>query len=182
MSTVYMFMADGLEEMECLAAADVLRRGGVDTVLVSIGDDLTVTGAHGIRLVADKLFDEIKKEPEDVLYLPGGMPGTLNLKAHEGLTAMLADSFEKGEKIAAICAAPSILGERGMLKGRKAICYPGFESALEGAEIVREKVVNDLPFVTGVGPGAAVDMGLELVRILKGEEAAREVAEGMCYA
>ena len=132
--------------------------------------------------MADKLFDEIKKEPEDVIYLPGGMPGTLNLKAHPGLTALLAEAFEKGEMIAAICAAPSILGERGMLKGRKAICYPGFEDALEGAEVVRQKVVTDLPFVTGIGPGAAVDIGLELVRILKSEEASREVAEGMCYA
>ena len=132
MSKVFAFLADGLEEVECLAVVDVLRRAGAEVTLVSVTGSREITGSHHIHFQADALFDETAAEEADVLFLPGGMPGTNTLKAHEGLKNAICKANKQGRRIAAICAAPSILGEMGLLKGRTATCYPGFEDKLEG--------------------------------------------------
>ena len=134
---VYIFLADGFEEIEALAPVDILRRAEVDVKMVSINDKLEVTGSHGIAVHADVLLKEVS-EKADMLILPGGMPGTLNLQKCQPLCDMLkkADGY-----VAAICAAPSVLGGLGLLKGKKATCYPGFEDKLEGAECVCDPVV-----------------------------------------
>ena len=143
MAKVLAFLADGLEEVECLAVVDVLRRAGIETLLVSTTDSLTVKGSHNITLQADVMFDDIKSGEADVLFLPGGMPGTLNLRAHEELCAALVKANKQGRRIAAICAAPSILGEIGMLKGKTATCYPGFEDKLNGSSLSVQGVITD---------------------------------------
>ena len=143
MSKVFAFLADGLEEVECLAVVDVLRRAGAEVTLVSVTGSREITGSHHIHFQADALFDETAAEEADVLFLPGGMPGTNTLKAHEGLKNAICKANKQGRRIAAICAAPSILGEMGLLKGRTATCYPGFEDKLEGVSYTRQGVITD---------------------------------------
>ena len=169
MSKVYAFMADGLEEIECLAVVDILRRAGVECETVSITGDDWITGSHDIRIIADKLWKEIGISDEDVLFLPGGMPGTKYLGEFQPLCDALKKHAAAGGRMAAICAAPSVLGDLGLLAGKKATCYPGFEERLTGAEYVRDGVVTDGNVTTARGMGFAVDLGLELVRLLKGE-------------
>ena len=118
MAKVYAFLAEGLEEVECLAVVDVLRRSGVEVTLVSVGETKEIVGSHGIRLTADALFEETNPDQADILFLPGGMPGTKNLQAHQGLAEAIRKAAKQGRRIAAICAAPSILGTMGLLKGR----------------------------------------------------------------
>ena len=144
MSKVFAFLADGLEEVECLAVVDVLRRAGAEVTLVSVTGSREITGSHHIHFQADALFDETAAEDADVLFLPGGMPGTNTLKAHEGLKNAICKANKQGRRIAAICAAPSILGEMGLLKGRTATCYPGFEDKLEGVSYTRQGVMEIL--------------------------------------
>lgn len=181
MKKVYAFMADGLEEVECLAVADVLIRGGIEVSLVSVTRSREVTGSHGITIKADKLFEEIHPEEADVLFLPGGMPGTRNLQAHEGLCAALKAAVCEGRRVAAICAAPSVLGVLGLLNGRRATCYPGFEDKLEGASHTHDGVVTDGPVTTGRGLGYALDLGLELLRLLADESASANVKSAIQY-
>ena len=181
MDGVYAFLAEGLEEVECLAAMDVLKRGGVKVTLVSVGNTRAITGAHGFQIGADKTFSEIDPSQADVLFLPGGMPGTINLEKHEGLSTALIDAAAGNRRIAAICAAPSVLGKLGILDGRKATCYPGFEEHLQGAKHVGDGVVTDGNITTARGLGYALDLGLELLRLLKGEEAARQVKAAIQY-
>ena len=172
MSKVYAFMADGLEEIECLAVVDILRRAGIECETVSIIGDDRITGSHNIRVIADKLWKEIEIHEDDVLFLPGGMPGTKYL----GEFAPLCDALKKhtaaGGRMAAICAAPSVLGDLGLLAGKRATCYPGFEERLTGATYVSDGVVTDGTVTTARGMGFAIDLGLELVRLLNGEEQA----------
>lgn len=181
MAKVYAFLAEGFEEVECLAVVDLLRRAGVETVLVSTEEELSVTGAHRITVKADAMFEEIDCAEADLLFLPGGMPGTLNLRHHRGLCEALVKGAEKGQYLAAICAAPSVLGELHLLEGRKATCYPGFEAQLLGAEHVRDGVVTDGTVTTARGMGYAVDLGLELVRILADEAASEDLREAIQY-
>ncbi len=178
---VFVFLADGFEEIEAIAPIDVFRRAELEVTTVSVTDDQLVTGAHGMTIAADAMFDELTYEGDYLLFLPGGMPGTLNLEAHEGLRALIAQQAGAGKKIAAICAAPSILGKMGLLKGKEAICYPGFESFLSGATISTEAVVKSGTVFTAKGPGVAIDFALKLVAELKGEEVASQVAAGMMY-
>lgn len=173
MSKVYAFMADGLEEIECLAVVDILRRAGVECETVSVTGDDWITGSHNIRVITDKLWKEIEIAAEDVLFLPGGMPGTTNLGAFAPLCEALKAHGAAGGRLAAICAAPSVLGDLGLLAGKKATCYPGFEERLAGAEHVSDGVVTDGNVTTARGMGFAIDLGLELVRLLKGEEIAK---------
>lgn len=170
MGKVYAFMADGMEEVECLAVVDMLRRAGIPTVTVSIMGTRTVTSAHQITLQADTTFEKETFEDADVLFLPGGVPGTPNLAAHAGLTELLKKHGATGGHLAAICAAPSVLGNLGLLAGRQATCYPGWEEHLHDAAYTRQGVVTDGPVTTGRGVGFAIDLGLELVRVLRGEE------------
>lgn len=174
MKKAYMLLADGFEEVEALGALDVLRRGGVDIKTVGITGK-AVTGAHGVTVTADLLPSEADGEIA-LLVLPGGMPGTSNLDASPETDRLLAATLASGGHVGAICAAPSILGKRGLLRGREAVCYPGFEQTLSGASIPLRRVVTSDCFTTAVGMGAALDFGLELLRILSDEDTVRQVA------
>lgn len=178
---VYLFLAEGFEEIEAIAPIDVFRRAELDLTTVSVSGDQLVTGAHGVTVAADAMFEELSYEGDYLLFLPGGMPGTLNLEAHEGLCALIAQQAGEGKNIAAICAAPSILGKMGILKGKEAICYPGFESHLHGATVSSETMVQSGTVFTAKGPGVAIDFALKLVAALKGDEVASQVAAGMIY-
>ena len=134
MKTIYVFLAEGFEEVEALTPVDVLRRAGLPVKTVSITGVLTVNGAHGVPVVADMVFEEVKEEDAEMIVLPGGLPGATNLDAHEGLGKLIMTFAEAGRPLSAICAAPLVYGKRGLLKGKKVTCYPGFEKYLEGAE------------------------------------------------
>lgn len=181
MAKVYAFLANGLEEVECLATADVLARAGVKVTLVAVGDKREVTGSHGFTIVADSTINEIDFKEADVLFLPGGMPGTKNLSECKTLCDALVEASEEGRRLAAVCAAPSILGGLGILKGKKATCYPGFEDALSGAEVVGEGVVTDGNVTTARGLGYSLDLGLELVKLLVDEKTASHIKTAIQY-
>ena len=171
---IYMFLANGFEEVEALAPLDLLRRAGCDVTTVGVGGSDTVVGAHGIAVgvdIPDTMFRDSKPE---MVILPGGMPGTKHLDASRTVDAALRSASNTGAYIAAICAAPMVLGKRGYLEGKKAVCYPGFEEYLTGAILQPKgvKVVTDGKIITAVGMGAAVEFGLALVRVLKGDDAA----------
>ena len=181
MAKICVFTADGFEEIEGLTVVDLLRRAGAEVLMVSVKEGLTVKGAHNIELKADALFDEVCYEDVDILVLPGGMPGTLHLKEHAGLCRLLNQAEKKEKHIAAICAAPSVLGELGMLKGKRACCYPSFEEKLNCLEVSYEPVVTDGRITTSRGMGTAVRFSLELVSVLYGKEKADEIAESIVY-
>ena len=170
MGTVYAFFADGFEEIEAFTAVDTLRRAGLNVQIVSVTPDEIVMGAHDVSLLCDINFENCDFFDADLLLLPGGMPGAATLDKHEGLRKLLLDFAAKGKPIAAICAAPMVLGKLGLLKGRKATCYPSFEQYLEGAECVSEPVVRDGNIITGMGPGAAMEFALTIVDLLAGKE------------
>ena len=178
---VCVFLADGFEEIEGLTVVDILRRAGVDTVMMSVTGEKMIRGSHGISVEADCLFDGSEADGADMLVLPGGMPGTLNLKTHGGLLELLKSFDSQGKYIAAICAAPSVLAEMGMLKGRKACSYPSFEDKLEGAQVVREPVATDGHITTGRGMGTAIPFALRLTALLAGKEKAEEVRASIVY-
>lgn len=181
MKTVYAFLADGMEEVEALMVIDLLRRTKkLNVVTVSIKEDLLVESSHKIKLFADKNIDEINFDEGDCIFLPGGLPGTTNLGACEKLTNQIKKYNKEGKILAAICAAPSVLGQLGVLKGKKATCYPGFEDKLEGATC-GGGVVTDGNVVTGKGLGVALEMGLELIKVLVDEETSDSVAKQIQY-
>lgn len=181
MNKVYVFFAEGFEEIEALTVVDMLRRVSVDTVMVSIGDSATVTGAHGIPVVTDGLFSDFSYEDGTMAVLPGGMPGTNHLMAHEGLRKVLYSYQEEKKYIAAICAAPSVLGAAGLLEGRHATCYPGFEEKLLGAQAMPDAVVIDGNIITSKGMGTAISFGAALISRLVTEEAAEELLRAIQY-
>ena len=181
MNKVYVFLADGFEEIEGLTVVDLLRRANISTEMVSVTEKKQVMGSHGIEVTADSLFEECEYEGAAALVLPGGMPGTLNLGNHEGLCEALKIHYEKGKTVAAICAAPSVLGALGILKGKKATCYPGFEEKLEGAEVLTDKTVVDENVITGKGMGAAIEFSLALIAQLKDEETAEKISNAIIY-
>lgn len=182
MSKVYIFLADGFEEIEGLTVVDLLRRADIDIAMVSISGKLEVTGGHDIVVKADLLFEEAQFSDADMLVLPGGKKGTDNLMAHEGLDILLRDFASKGKMLAAICAAPSVLGTKGLLKDKKAICYPGFEKLLTGATVTDKAVVADGNIITSKGMGTAIDFSLEIIKALKNEEEAAKIASSIQYA
>lgn len=173
---VYLFLKDGFEEAEALVTADVLRRAGAEVVLTG-GD--AVTGSHGIRVACDAPVDAVCLEKAEMLILPGGLAGVQNLKADARVMALLRDAAARGLRIAAICAAPTILGELGLLRGKLATCYPGCEDALEGAQLPGAGVVTDGKITTGKAAGTVYAFAYELARLLCGEEAADRVRAGM---
>lgn len=181
MKYVCVFLADGFEEIEALTVVDVLRRAGVRVDTVSISGNELVQGAHWISVKADKVFEETSCAKADMMVLPGGMPGTKNLQGHRGLSELLRAQDEAGRWIAAICAAPSILGGLGMLNGRKACCYPSFEESLTGAEVVEDAAVVDGHVVTGRGMGTAIPFALKLVEALVGNEKAEQIKESILF-
>lgn len=181
MKKVYIFLAEGFEEVEALMPVDILRRAGIAIDMVSITGRRQVEGSHGIKIEADKLYEEIEPEKADMLVLPGGMPGTKNLAAHEGLCSWLKKFHAEGKFLAAICAAPSVLGANGILEGKQAVCFPGFEKELIGAKVVSAPVAVDGNIVTGKGPGAAAEFSLAIAELLAGREKEQEIKEAMCF-
>lgn len=179
MKKAFVFLATGFEEAEAIGTIDVLRRGYMDVTVVSITADKQVKGAHGIEVCADQLFDQIDYNEADVLVLPGGMPGSSNLNAFDPLKILLVNQHQQGRLIAAICAAPLVLGGLGLLKGLRATCYPSFEAELIGAEITGESVVIDTNVITARGPGFVFDFALAILKVLKGKAISEEVASGL---
>lgn len=171
-------LANGFEEIEALTPVDVLRRAGLDVKTCSIGEK-AVMGAHGIAIFADLSPSEINPADVDMLILPGGMPGATNLDASPLTDALIESVLSKGGRLAAICAAPLVLGRRGLLKGKNATCYPGFESELSGANVTGEGVVTDGNITTAKGMGVALDFALELVCLTVGEGKAREISSAI---
>ena len=181
MKKICVCLADGFEEIEGLTIVDLLRRAGIDVCTVSVTGAYRVHGAHSIDVMADRLFEEVDFIDVEMLVLPGGMPGTTNLKEHNGLRQVL-DEFHYQEKyIAAICAAPSILGERGMLTDRQAVCYPTVEEALKDAHLIYVPAVQDGHIITGRGAGTAIDFALQLVEVLTGKETADQIADSILF-
>lgn len=178
----YVFFAKGFEEIEAITVVDVLRRAGFSITMVSITGAREVTGAHGIPVITDELFEYVDHQGADMLVLPGGMPGTTNLAACSKLGDLLKKYHSEEKWVAAICAAPSVLGGLGILKGLKATCYPGFEPQLEGAEILHAPVVQDGHVVTSRGAGTALEFALKLVEVAVGVEKARNLREGLVVA
>lgn len=172
------FLANGFEEIEALATVDILRRAGVEVVTVGVGGSNAV-GAHGIAVCADIVEDELDIAAIDGVVLPGGMPGTTNLEASAVVQTAVKSAYERGLLVAAICAAPSILGHGGYLNGKKATCYPGFEPELTNAAVINEGVVRDGSIITASGAGVAVDFALELVRYLVSDEMAESIRRGI---
>lgn len=181
MSNVGIFLADGFEEIEGLTVVDLLRRANVEIDTISITGKKQVTGSHHITVMADKLYEEVEEKIYDMVVLPGGMPGTKYLGEHDGLVRLLKKYAEEKRNIAAICAAPSVLGDNGILKGKKAICYPSFEERLEGAIVTLQSVVVDENIITSRGMGTAIDFGLAIIEKLLDKETALKVKDSICY-
>ncbi len=179
MKKAIVFLADGFEEIEALGTVDILRRGGIDVTTVSITDTPVVTGAHKVQVAADAMIDEISLAGADALVLPGGMPGAANLNSSETVREALLGQYRDGKVVAAICAAPMVLGGLGLLKGRSATCYPGFEPKLIGANVTGAAVEVSDNVITGKGPGLVYDFALALVAALRGEAVSEEVAAGL---
>jgi len=181
MSEVYIFLADGFEEIEGLTVVDLLRRAGIDITMVSITGSKEITGAHNIKVIADELFDETGYNNAKMLVLPGGMPGTTHLLEHKKLRELLLKHNSDNKMIAAICAAPSVLGMNGILEGKKATCYPGFENKLIGAIYTNEKVVEDKNVITSKGLGTAIDFAASIIEQYQGKEAAERIKSSIQY-
>lgn len=181
MKESFVFLADGFEEIEAISVIDILRRAGMNVKTVSITASLQVKGAHGIGVTTDCIYDSAMFKYASWLILPGGMPGATNLYNFAPLQGLLRNQLESADgKIAAICASPGeILGQLGLLKGERFTCYPGFESKVDGAEYVPDKVVVSGKFITANGPSSASLWALAIVKESLGEEKANEVASGM---
>ncbi|MCI8557229.1 MAG: DJ-1/PfpI family protein [Lachnospiraceae bacterium] len=181
MKKVSIFLAPGFEEVEALTPIDLLRRAGAQVTIVSVQAEKAVTGSHQITVEADTLFEDMDFEDQDLLILPGGQPGTNNLKACQKLRSLLADADKKGKLLAAICAAPAVFGDMGLLKGKKATCYPGCEEGLVEAEYLTERVVTDGNLITSRGVGTAIPFGLSLIEQLFGKEKSEEIRKSIIY-
>ncbi len=179
---VQVFLAEGFEEMEALGTADVLRRAGIETKLISVTGDLFVSGSHGMAVKADGLFSAAEAAAADMIVFPGGLPGATNLDAHEELMAVMEQRVKAGKTVAAICAAPMLLGKRGLLAGRRATCYPGFDKYLTDAVYTGQPVEEDGNIITGKGPGFVFVFALALVGRLKGTDVAGQVKAGLLLA
>ena len=182
MAKVYVFLANGFEDVEALIPIDVLRRGGVNVKTVSITEFPLVTSAHGVNVETDLMFEQADFADADLLLLPGGMPGAANLYDHEGVCRAVLNQHAAGKRIAAICAAPAVvLAPLGVLDGLRATCYPGFEGALNETTYTGELFTVDGHVTTGEGPAAAFPFAYELLKQLTDAKTADQVAEGMRY-
>lgn len=171
---IYLFLANGFEEIEALCPLDLLRRAGLEVTTVGIGGEM-ICGSHGITVAADIPEGMYADSTPDMIILPGGMPGSKHLDESRVVDTALKAAARHGSFIAAICAAPMVLGHRGLLAGKEAICYPGFESHLTGAKISDRRVVRDGTIITAAGMGVALEFGLALVAALKGQDVAEEL-------
>ena len=176
---IYLFLADGFEEVEALFPLDILRRAGADVKTVSVTGHEYVTGSHGITVKADITDEKFDENNITAVILPGGMPGTTSLDASKTVHRALEKASEDGKIIGAICAAPSVLGKAGLLKGKEAICYPGFEKYLSGAKISDKKVVRDGNIITAAGAGVAREFGFALTAALFSPDAAEKIAKAI---
>ena len=184
MKKVYVFLADGFEDVEALIPVDVWRRGGIDVTTVSISDFPLVNSAHGVNVEADIMFEQGEFNDADLIFLPGGMPGASNLFAHKGVCKAVVDQFTAGKKVAAICASPAVvLAPLGILEGKRATCYPGFESVLaeNNATYTGDLFTVDGNVTTGEGPAAAFPFAYELLSQLVNKQTADQIAEGMRF-
>lgn len=178
---IYLFLAPGFEEVEALFPLDLLRRASLDVRTVGIGGR-TVTGSHGITVTADMTDSDylsLKDDAPHMIILPGGMPGTLNLDTSPAVAYAIDTAVASDAYLCAICAAPLILGRRGLLKGRRATCYPGFEAELTGATEIGGRVIRDGKIITATGMGVAMEFGLELISVLAGPETAGRIKESI---
>lgn len=179
MKKIAVFFAEGYEEIEALTVVDMCRRAGIDTEMVSVTDSLTVTGAHSISVVMDKLLKDVDFEALDMIVLPGGMPGTTNLEKTPVLMEQVKAFAAVGKYVAAICAAPSVFGHLGILKGKTACCFPGFEEELTGANVTYNSCERDGNVITARGMGCAIDFSVEIINALldgaKGDEIASKI-------
>lgn len=181
MNDICVFFGEGYEEIEALTVVDILRRASLPVKMVSITEEREVTSSHRVTVKMDAVLSEVDFDKVEMIVLPGGMPGTKNLEACAALMAQV-DAFVKADRpVSAICAAPSILGHRGHLRGRKACSFPSFEEHLEGAEVLREPSVVSGNITTGRGMGAAIPFALSLLERYQGSEAARAMAEKIVY-
>ena len=172
---VYVFLADGFELVEAMCPIDMLRRAGAEVLTVGLNADKTVTSAQGVPVLADTTVDALTGELPDMVFLPGGMPGATNLRNCPSVCEMTKAVFGKGGFVAAICAAPFVLGELGLLNGREATCYPGFEAQLIGATLSQKKVVRDGNVITAAGMGVALPFAAALVAALFGQDRANAI-------
>ena len=177
---IYVFLAEGFEECEALAPIDILRRANIDVKTVGVGDK-TITGAHGISVNCDTVNKDLSLENLEGIILPGGMPGTVNLEKDDTVQSIIDYAWKNNLLISAICAAPSILGHKNLLNGKKATCFPGFEKDLLGAEVCDMPVVKDGNVITAFGAGAAFDFGFEILATIKGKDFADNLKKQMKY-
>lgn len=175
---VYVFLADGFEIIEALAPVDMLRRAKIDVKTVGVSSEI-VTSSCGVGVKCDMTIDEFDFYDVEAVVLPGGMPGTLNLENSSAVQKVIDNANNTNAFICAICAAPSILGHKGLLSGKKAVCFPGFENSLEGSESCSEYVVTDGKFITAKGAGVCIDFGLEIVKQLRGGELSDEIRKSI---
>ncbi len=178
---IYVFLAEGFEEIEALATIDILRRAGMDVETVSVTEKREITGSHAITVIADITGKEVKLNSMEAVVLPGGMPGTLNLKASDSVKSAIKYAFDNNKLMCAICAAPLVFGNAGFLKGKKAACYPGFETELIGADVVYEPVIRDGNIITSRGAGTAHLFAFEILKYFGKEKEAAELYKGMIY-
>ncbi len=176
---IYLFLAEGFEEIEAVAPVDIFRRAGIEVVTVSVTGSKLVKGAHVISIEADAIFEEVSFAEDSLLFLPGGLPGTTNLDAHAGLKELILQKSNEKGKLAAICAAPSILGKMGLLKGKEAICYPGFENQLIDASLSENKIVQTENIFTAKAAGVAIEFALRIVEEIKGKEVAEKISSAI---
>lgn len=181
MAMIGVFLATGFEECEALLVVDIARRAGLDLKTISVTGEKEVTSSHNVTIIADLLLGEVDFKEMDMIVLPGGMPGTKNLEACEPLMEQVEAFYKDGKCISAICAAPSIFGHKGFLKGRNAVSYPEFESHLEGAEVSRNSVEVSEYVTTSRGLGTAIDFGLAIVERYKGKAEAERIAKAIVY-
>lgn len=176
---IYVFLADGFEETEAIAPIDMLRRAGMDVVTVGIKND-AVKSSHGVPVLCDITDMQVELDERlEMIVLPGGMPGTINIEADPVVQQSIDYCVKHNIPIGAICAAPSILGKKGLLEGKEAICFPGFEKFLIGAKLSDKKVVTDGIFTTAAGAGVAVEFGLDLIEVLSGKEKSESVRKAI---
>lgn len=179
MKKIAVHLAEGFEEIEAISIIDVLRRADLSVTIISISEKIEVEGSHGIKIIADKLFKEVDYDLIDIIILPGGMPGAANLNEHLGLREQILNFNESKKILAAICAAPLVFGNLGILKNKKATCYPGYENQLHGAIATGENIEVSENIITGKGAGVAIDFALKIVEILKNEKFADELGKKM---
>ncbi len=172
MSKVGIFLAEGLEEVEALTVVDICRRAGLEVTMISVTGKKNITGAHNISFLAEEVFEDIDFSEYNAVVLPGGMPGTIHLQEHEGVNRIVKEFAENGKLVAAICAAPSVLGKAGVLEGKTATIYPGCEAGIEGVTWTGENCVVEGNIITGKGPGVAMHFACSIVAYLVGERTA----------